>query len=266
MSSMQWNAPSAFAAVYEELQVPGFFAAFSEELLDRAEPADGERMLDVATGTGIVLRLARGRSPRVARLVGLDLTPGMLAVARERSEGLDIEFVEGDATSLPFEDDSFDLVTCQQGLQFFPEREQALREFHRVLAPGGRTVVACWLEIETSPLHHALTDALARHFPDREPVARVPFSLTTGDALRGLLEGAGFREIEVERVEGTAKFSSPEEFTRSYMEGTPMAVAMAEVPKAQRDALAGDIAKNVRERVGDPVAAPMVTNIATARA
>jgi ubiquinone/menaquinone biosynthesis C-methylase UbiE len=266
MSTMQWGTPADFPAVYEELNVPGFFAAFSEELLDRAQPRDDERMLDVATGTGIVVRLARSRSPKLAQVVGLDLTPGMLAVARDKSEGLDIEFVEGDATALPFEDDSFDLVTCQQGLQFFPEREQALREFRRVLTSGGRAVVACWCEIETSPSHHALAEALARHFPDREPVARVPFSLSTGEALRGLLQDAGFGEIEVERVEGTAKFSSPEEFTRSYMQGSPMAVAMAEVPPEQRDAVTREIAKSVRERVGDPVAAPMATHIATARA
>jgi SAM-dependent methyltransferase len=264
MGAMQWDTPADFPRVYEELNVPGFFQAFAEELLDRAHLSKGERLLDIATGTGIVLRQARARRPDLGRVVGLDLTPGMLAVARDRSEGLDIEFVEGDALSLPFEDGSFDVVTCQQGLQFFPDREQALREVVRVLAPGGRAVVACWCEIDEAPGHLALAGALGRHFPEREAVARAPFSLADGDALAGLLSGAGLTDVEVERVEGVAQFASPEEFTRSFMEGSPMAVAMADVPPEQRDALARDIASSVRERVGDPVAAPMVTHIATA--
>jgi ubiquinone/menaquinone biosynthesis C-methylase UbiE len=264
MSAMQWGTPADFPAVYEELNVAGFFEAFAEELLDRAQPKDGERMLDVATGTGIVLRRARARSAGLAQLVGLDLTSGMLAVAREKSEGLDIEFIVGDATAMPFDDDSFDLVTCQQGLQFFPDREAALGEFLRVVAPGGRAVVACWCEIETAPAAQALAETLGRHFPEREPVARAPFSFPSGEALRALLLSAGFGTVDVERVAGVARFSSPEEFTRSFMEGSPLAIAMAEVPQEQRDALARDIANTVRERVGDPVVAAMVTHIATA--
>ncbi|MGI8863648.1 MAG: class I SAM-dependent methyltransferase [Solirubrobacteraceae bacterium] len=266
MSTMPWGEAADFPAVYEELNVPAFFTAFAEELLDRAQPREGESMLDVATGTGIVLRRARARCPGVERLVGLDLTPGMLAVARGKSDGLDIEFFEGDAGLLPFEDGSFDLVTCQQGLQFFPAREQALGEFRRVLAADGRAVVACWCEVETAPGHQALTDVLSHHLPELEPVARVPFSLSSGDELRRLLDQAGFRDVEVERVEGTVRFRSPEEFTRSFMEGTPMAITMAEVSPEQRDALARNIAQSVRERVGDPVITTMVTHVAIARA
>jgi ubiquinone/menaquinone biosynthesis C-methylase UbiE len=221
-------------------------------------------MLDIATGTGIVLRLARARHPGLGRLVGLDLTPGMLEVAREKSVGLDIEFVEGDATALPFEDESFDLVTCQQGLQFFPEPQQALREFRRVLAPGGRLIVACWCEIETAPGHHTLCEAVGHHFPDRKSIVRAPFSLTNGETLLTMIQDAGFATAAVERVERSARFASPEEFTRSFMEGSPMALAMADVPPEKRDALARDIAERVRARVGEPVVSPMVTHIVTA--
>src|SRR5690349_17071067 len=149
MTSMEWGAPADFPAVYEQLLVPAFFLAFADELLDRVQPRAGERMLDVASGTGIVPRRARERCPDLARLVGVDLTPAMVAVARAKGEG--IEFLEGDATDLSFDDDSFDVVTCQQGLQFFPECEQALREFRRVLAPGGRVAVAVWRGTEEAP-------------------------------------------------------------------------------------------------------------------
>src|SRR5579864_5613834 len=103
MSTMQWGKVSSFPAVYEELSVPGFFARFSDALLEIADLQPGERLLDVATGTGIVLRRARERGPDLARSTGVDLNPGMLAVARDAvPDG--VELVEGDAVALPFED------------------------------------------------------------------------------------------------------------------------------------------------------------------
>jgi SAM-dependent methyltransferase len=264
-SGMQWGTAAGFPAVYEELMVPGFFAAFADKLLDRAAPAEGERLLDVATGTGIVLRRARERVPGLARLTGLDLTPGMLAVARARSEGLEIEFVEGDAQALPFEDGSFDVLTCQQGLQFFPEREQALAGFRRVLRSGGRAVVACWCEIESQPGYHAIADVVAHRLPDGAGAANAPFALPDAAALGGLLEDAGFSGVEVERVEGTARFASPEEFTRSFLEGSPMAFVLADLSAEKRAALTREIVESVRERTGDSGVSPLATNVAVGR-
>jgi SAM-dependent methyltransferase len=265
MSGMQWGEASGFPAVYEELMVPGFFAAFADELLDRAAPAEGERLLDVATGTGIVLRRARERVPGLARLTGLDLTPGMLATARLRSEGLGIEYVEGDAQALPFEDDSFDALTCQQGLQFMPERERALAGFRRVLRPGGRAAVACWCEIESQPGYHAIADVVGRRLPDGAGAARAPFALPDAAALGGLLEDAGFSGVEVERVEGTARFATPEEFTRSFLEGSPMAFVIADLSAEERAALTREIVEEVRDRAGDSGTFPMATNLAVGR-
>lgn len=263
MSGMQWGTAAGFPAVYEELMVPGFFAAFADELLERAAPADGERLLDIATGTGIVLRRARERVPGLARLTGLDLTPGMLATARLQSEGLEIEYVEGDAQALPFEDGSFDILTCQQGLQFFPERDRALAGFHRVLRPGGRVVVACWCEIESSPGYLAIAEVVARRLPDRTGAARAPFALPDVATLRDLLEDAGFVGVTVERVEGTARFRSPEEFARSFLEGSPMAIALGDLSADERAGLTEEIVEAVRERVGG--VSPMATNLAIGR-
>ncbi len=266
MSAMDWKAPVAFPVVYEELNVPGFFTEFSEKLLDRAELRDGERLLDIATGTGIVLRRSLERCPGLGRAVGVDLTPAMLAVARERTEGLPVELIEGDATALPFEDGSFDVVTCQQGLQFFPDRELAMREIRRVLAPGGRALVACWCDVATSPLHHALADVVRDSYPDREPVARAPFSMPDAEELRRVVESAGFERVEVERVDGTARFASAEEFTRSFMEGSPMAIALADVAPEGRAAMTAAIAAEIRTRVGEDAVAPMATHLAIAHA
>lgn len=221
-SSMRWGAASGFPAVYEELNVPGFFDVFTTALLDRADPQPGERMLDVATGTGIVARRARERCPSLARIVGLDLTPGMLAIAREMAAGADAEFVEGDAGTLAFEHSSFDLVTCQQGLQFFPARPAAVAGIHRVLAPGGRAVIATWCELESSAAHTAFTAALDAHLPELAGPSRNPFALAASETLLGLLDDAGFVDTTVERVTRTARFASAEAFVRSFAEGSPM--------------------------------------------
>jgi len=262
MTSMKWGAGAGFAEVYEETMVPAFFSPFADEMLDSVGLAEGERLLDVATGTGIVLRRARARCPDLSRLVGVDLTPAMLAVAREKTAGIGAELLEGDAAELPFEDGAFDVVTCQQGLQFFPGRKHALEDFRRVLAPGGRAVVSCWCEVESAPAHAALVEAVREHVPEQEPMALAPFMLTTADELEGLLTAGGFDDVEVERVELMVRFASGEEVARSLLVGSPMALALADVPAETREALSRDVAARVRERFGEPVDAPMATHIA----
>ena len=262
---MQWGKVSSFPAVYEELCVPGFFARFSDALLDVADVKPGERLLDVATGTGIVLRRARERQPGLARTTGVDLNPGMLAVARETAPQ-EVELVEGDALALPFEDASFDVVTCQQGCQFFPDRARGLREFHRVLAAGGRSVVACWAEIEAAPGYAAVADATLEHLPELVGAARNPFVLHDADELRGLLESAGFEEVTVERIEGEATFASPEEFARSYVDGSALATSLDDYPEEKRTALRADISERIRRLAGGGAnSLPLVTNIAHGR-
>jgi len=258
---MQWGTASSFMAVYEELNVPAFFSTFADLLLDRAQLVEGERVLDVATGTGIVLRRARERCPRLGAAVGLDLTPGMLEVARERS-GADIEYVEGDATSMAFPDASFDVVACHQGLQFFPERAGALAEFSRVLSDRGRVVIACWCELTSCPGYQAIVDALEVHLPELAGTATNPYSLWDETELRGLLEEAGFEQVEVERVTADARYRSAEELARAYMQGTPLAIPLAAVDAETNARIAAAIVERVGATPDGPVSKTMSTNIA----
>ncbi len=193
-------------------------------------------MLDLATGTGIVVRRARELCPSLERLVGVDVTAGMLAVARDVADGANAEFVEGDACSLAFEESSFDLVTCQQGLQFFPDRAAAVAGIHRVLAPGGRAVIATWCELESSPAHAAFTAALQTHLPELAGASRNPFALAEPGTLLALLGDAGFVDTTVERVTRSARFVSADAFIRSFAEGSPMAIPLAAVPAHRREA------------------------------
>jgi ubiquinone/menaquinone biosynthesis C-methylase UbiE len=116
----QWQVAGNAAEIYEEYLVPAIFEPWARNLLDRAAPRPGERVLDVACGSGIVARLAAEQVGAAGTVVGVDINPGMIAVARKNAGAAGVEWKEGNATALPLPDGSFDLVTCQQGLQFFP--------------------------------------------------------------------------------------------------------------------------------------------------
>jgi SAM-dependent methyltransferase len=132
-----------------------------------------------------------------------------------------VEWREGNAMALPFATNAFDVVVCQQGLQFFPDSGSALREAHRVLVPGGRFAVAVWCAIESSPGHHALARGLERHVSAQAAaLMSAVFHLGDAQTLRAMLESAGFHDVRVRREKKVARFPSPELFTRWVVAGS----------------------------------------------
>ena len=138
------------AETYEKFMVPAIFAPWVSSLLNLADLKHGERVLDVACGTGIVARSAMEKVGEDGHVVGLDFNTGMLGVARALLPS--VEWQEGDATDMPFSEGRFDAVLCQQGLQFCSDRSAAVGEMYRVLAPGGRVVISAWLPLEQKQL------------------------------------------------------------------------------------------------------------------
>ena len=203
--TMDWSTAGSFPARYEEINVTAFFKVFAEDLVEHLSLRPGDRLLDVACGTGIVLRSARARVPDLGRTVGLDLTASMLAVARERA-GEGVEFVEGDAQQLPFGDGEFDVVTCQQGLQFMPDRAAVLAEIGRVSSGGGRIAIACWQGLDRQLGAQALIRAGDEIAPQLADVARAPFALGR-DELAGLVEDAGFTDVLTTRCDARQPLS-----------------------------------------------------------
>jgi len=263
-------APVGPAGNYEQHLVPALFLPWAADLLRRTDPRPGERVLDVACGTGAVAR-------QVAPLVGpggsvtaIDISPAMLEVARgvPLSAGGRIDWRSGSAQGLPFPDGAFDLVLCQQGLQFFPDRVGALREMRRVLTAAGRIGVSVSAGLEQQPVYAAINRAMERQIG----IAALaePFSLGDAGELAALLGAAGFRDIDVQTLSRPVHFPSVRQFIRASVLGSAAAVrSLAAMGDVGREALIAAIEEeSVRLLIawisGDELAFPVAINVATA--
>jgi ubiquinone/menaquinone biosynthesis C-methylase UbiE len=189
------------ADAYERAIVPAVFEPYARDLVERARPIGASaRILDLGCGTGIVARVLRERLGGAATIVAVDKSPPMIEKAR--SVAPEVDFRLGDAMDLPFANGSFDLVLCQEMLQFVPDRLAALREVRRVLTPGGRFLTSTWRPRSEQPFHDALGRVAERHM-GRSNDAR--FSLD-GPALAHALIDAGFSDVRVETVSLTECF------------------------------------------------------------
>lgn len=202
------------AELFERFFGPSLFTPWTRVLLDYAEPQPGERVLDLACATGIVARMVAPLVGDEGSVVGLDISPEMLEVAREAAgeEGVAVDWVEGDATDLDLPDDAFDLVLCQQGFQFFSDPPRALEETRRVLDDGGRLVLNVWQPLERHPVYKALLKAEARHLDVELAEVATPFLFGDEVHLRSVLGDAGFRRVEVVERTLDVEFSDPDTF------------------------------------------------------
>jgi len=259
----QWQFDEDPDALYERYLVPTMFEPWAADLVELAALQPGDRLLDVACGTGIVARLM---APHVASVVGLDLSADRLAIAGSLAP--DIAWREGDATALPFPDGSFDLVTCQQGLQFVPDRVAAVREMSRVLVPGGRVLLGIWRSIEHHPESVAMVAALARHVShDASAFRHAIFALGEADEIGSLLTEAGFQEVVIRPTVKTMRFPSVDAFTMRYISSVgPLAQMVSKVDDHARAAFLQDMNDALQEYVdAEGVAFPIASHTVTAQ-
>lgn len=227
---------------YDDVMVPRMFAPWAELLLDQIELAPGAQMLDVATGPGTVARIAAARVGPSGRVVACDLSPAMLAIAEAKppvDAGAPIEYQECPADALPVSDDAFDVATCQQGLQFFPDKLGALAEIRRSVHPGGRVAAAVWCTLEECPPFAALERGLAAVVGDTVAAGfrNGPWGLTDADALAALFEEAGCTDIRVTRHELPLVFEGGILQLMSCLAAAPVAAAVAELDDMRRHEL-----------------------------
>lgn len=263
----QFQLQGDAAERYERWVVPFVIGPWAPGLLDLAELRAGQRVLDVATGTGVVARLAARRVAPGGTVTGVDLNEGMLKTARRvpLPPGLTVDWRHGSALALPFPNGVFDVVLCQQGLQFFPDRLKSLHEMHRVLASAGRVTLSVWTG--SSPYFVAQREGLARYVsPEAAASSAAAFTLGSGDELRGLLEAADFRGVVIHHVRMTLRLPPPEEFLLGHLSALPVAELVAAAGEDARAALVVHMKEAMRVYVdGYGVAVPQEVNVATAR-
>jgi ubiquinone/menaquinone biosynthesis C-methylase UbiE len=257
----------SFPEIYEQELVGPLFRPFAEAVLDDLQIGGSERVLDIACGTGIVARLAKERMGGNGTVVGVDLALPMIAVARRLAP--DVDWREGDATALPLRaDEQFDVVICQQGFQFVPDKAAAAREMRRALAPGGRVAVSTWRSDEELPVLRELRRVAERHLG---PIRDSRHAFGEPEGVEALLREAGFREIRSNTVARTIRFSNGPVFVRlNAMAMAGMSAAAKDMAPQDRERVVDEIVRDSAEVVRQNsdqsgFAYEIRTNVATAR-
>jgi len=247
------------AESYEQFFVPAIGAPAAAALVGQAELEPGERVLDVACGTGIAARLAAREVGPEGSVTGLDPNPAMLAVARESAPpDAAIAWSEAPAEAIPFPEASFDVALCGMGLQFFSDRTGGLREIRRVLREDGRLVAN--VPGPTPDVLEIMKDVLRSHVgAESAAFVQAVFSLHDDRELRELAADAGFREVEVRSARRELRLPDPETFLWGYVRSTPLAAAAAALDEAGRAALGADY----RDRCGPYVEEGALTDAVT---
>lgn len=257
-----------FPEMYERVFVQSLFRPFADELLRQLELRSGDSVLDVACGTGIVARLAKEQLGPDSRVVGVDLNAPMLAVAADKSPG--VEFRQGNASALPVPaNEQFSVVTCHQGLQFFPDRQLAAREMRRVLSPGGRLAAATWRPLADVPFIRALQEVAERHLG---PVEDERHSFGNAAELKSLFLREDFRDVQVQTVARSIWFADGAALVRMNAMGL---ISMSAGAAGYNDETRGELASaivndsvavlNANSRDGQ-LAFDLATNMVMARA
>jgi ubiquinone/menaquinone biosynthesis C-methylase UbiE len=253
---------------YERYLVPAFFAECAEQLLGLVPAGTGQRVLDVACGTGVVARLASAQVGAEGMVVAMDVNDGMIDVARAVAADATgaITWHTADAAALPAPAAAFDIVYCQQGLQFIADRPQALREMHRVLAPGGRVAIAIWRGLEHNPAFAAFVHALAQHAGEEAAaMMRAPFAGPDRDEIRRLMGQVGFDKMSIRIGVVLARFRSAAELLRHEVLSSPLAGPVGALSEDRYDALGRDLTKVLYPYVEDDgIAFAVQTWLATA--
>ena len=236
---------------YQRFMLRQLFEPWAAELVSRAGIEPGHRVLDVASGLGPVARLAAGQGGPGGRVVASDISPAMLALAAGRPAGPDwapVEYLECPAAAIVAGDGSFDVVLCQQGLQFFPDRAAAAAEMRRVARPGGVIVLSTWAAERPLGLFGPVNETL-REAGLTEPFPRAfdadSYRVSAAD-LRELLQTAGLRDVKVETVELDARWPTAEDATATLL-GTPFGPLVSALP--------ADAQRRIRENLASRLSA-----------
>jgi ubiquinone/menaquinone biosynthesis C-methylase UbiE len=244
MSATDTIFAGSIPAIYERYMVPLIFRPYAELVAERAKSLAPRRLLETAAGTGVVTEALHRALPE-AEIVATDLNPPMLEKAARKVTAPNVRFEHADALSLPFDDAMFDLVVCQFGMMFFPDKVKGNVEARRVLRDGGHYLFVVWDEVDRNEATKVAGAAVAELFPD-DPAAfyeRIPFRYHDRAVIEPDLRAAGFAEMEFQTIELRSRAPSAHDAAIALIQGTPM---RSEIEQRGPDALTA--ATNAAER------------------
>jgi ubiquinone/menaquinone biosynthesis C-methylase UbiE len=252
---------------YERYLGPMLFEPFARELAARFEGFAGE-VLETAAGTGRLTRALAAALAPDARIIATDLNPPMLAQAAAQLEDPRVSWREADAQALPFADASFDLVVCQFGAMFFPDKAAAYAEARRVLRPGGRFVFSVWSDLEGNDFTAAVVEVLGETLPDDPPMflTRIVTGYHDEAEIGAALRAAGFTAVGFETVTLPTPAASADEVAHGITHGTPLSAELAARGPGRLAQVQAAVAERVRARFGDPPAGRGQALVTTATA
>ncbi len=215
----------AVADLYDELMVPLFFEPYSVDLVHRLDDLENAAILEIAAGTGVVTRALAAALPDTVTITATDLNQAMIDRAIRTGTARTVVWEQADAGSLPYAENSFDVVVCQFGAMFFPAKSACFGEVHRVLRSGGRFVFNVWDCIETNEFADVVTDAVGSLFPADPPrfLARTPHGYHDPQTILEDLRAGGFgADIQIEPVEARSRAAKAADVAMAYCQGSPL--------------------------------------------
>lgn len=228
MASTDLAFTGSVPQTYDRYMGPLLFRPFAIEVARRAQTLSPGRILETAAGTGIVTEALADALPE-AQIVATDLKEEMLAIAAEKPGLARVQLRQADAQDLPFEDSSFDLVVCQFGVMFYPDKPKGASEARRVLKDGGSYLAVIWDRIERNPVSKVIAEAVAAEFPDDPPrfLERAPFGYADPEQIERDMRAGGFTDLNLETVELSSRVNAREAAV-AMCAGSPMTAEIAE--------------------------------------
>jgi ubiquinone/menaquinone biosynthesis C-methylase UbiE len=224
MTNIDLKFTGSIPGNYDRYMRPLIFEPYAQDIVGRLMNLPANAILETAAGTGVVTARLAAALQSGTTVVVTDLNPAMLTVAQKDIKHGAISFQQADATALPFADDSFDIVVCQFGVMFFPDKLTGFREALRVLRKGGTFLFNVWDKIEANELAAIANATIAGMFPDNPSVfmARTPHGYNDIEKITSTLKAAGFESVVAEVVAKRSHAASARDAAMGYCQGTPM--------------------------------------------
>jgi ubiquinone/menaquinone biosynthesis C-methylase UbiE len=240
-------------AAYDRYLRPILFQPYAEDLAARLQLEEISSVLELACGTGILTRILRSRLPASVKLTATDLNEEMFQHAKGKfGKGEDVQWLQADASSLPFTDGLFDAVVCQFGIMFVPDKALAIGEAYRVLKRNGLFLFNVWDAMEHNELARLTHEVVTSYF-DKDPPAfyEVPFSYHDRSEIERALKKAGFQNVQIEVVPKLSGVSRARDAALGLLEGNPVAVEITERDPALLPIVTDAVAKAILTRFGE---------------